>query len=382
MTCRIVFYNARVVTPSRVLEPGSVWVEDGRMVRIDQTLPNATDDWEKIDTHGDLLVPAFVDLHIHGMGGFGPEQATPEALLQLSSVLAQQGVAVCCPTLYCAQPARMAALLRKLTPALGKETGAKLLGFHLEGPFISPQKPGVMKPQDIAPVSLHDFQQIYEAAEGKIALVTLAPELAGIDTIIEFCLAHHILIQAGHTNATYEQMQQAFEKGVRRITHFGNAMSGLHQRAPGVFGAALLNPDISCEVIADGKHVHPAVLQLLHRLKPISKVTAVTDALLPTGQPSGPFIANGEEVVLVDGVWKRKSDGVTAGSALTMLNAFKQLLQNGYNFVEAAACTSTNAAQLLDFPRGRIQAGLPADFVLLSDSYALKQVWLNGQKIA
>ncbi len=380
MTQRHVLHHVHLITPSEVLQNVNVWIENERIVQINSALPN-TPDWQVTDAKQAYMLPAWIDLHIHGTGGFGPEQGTPQALLELSTVLARQGVGAFCPTLYCAQPAQMAALLRQLTPAIGRETGAKILGFHLEGPFISPQKPGVMKPQDIAPANLPDFQQIYDAAEGKIALVTLAPELPGIDPIIQFCLQHHIVLQAGHTNASYEQMQAAFEKGVRRVTHWGNAMSGLHQRAPGVLGAALINPDISCEVIADGKHVHPALLTLLRQVKPISQITAVTDALRPTQQSQGPFIANGEEVMLCEGVWKRKTDEVTAGSALTMQGAFEQLLHAGYSLCEASRCTSTNAAELLHLPIEQLGANTPATFVLVSPTYQLQQVWLNGHPV-
>lgn len=327
------------------------------------------------------VVPAFVDLHIHGMCGFGPEQGTPEALCQMSQVLARQGVAAFCPTLYCACPDKMAAQLRALMPALGKETGARILGFHLEGPFISPDKPGVMKPQDIAPANLDDFKKIYDAARGHIAIVTLAPEVPGIRPVIDFCLSHHIRVQAGHTNATYDQMQEAFSWGVRRVTHWGNAMRGLHQREPGVVGWALCNPEISCEVIADGKHIHPALLTLLKQVKPISQITAVTDALLPTAQAQGSLLANGEEVILQDGVWKRRADGVTAGSALTMAGAFAQLVRAGYTLPQAVAATSTNAARLLGIEDGSLQVNASAGFVILTPDLQVQSVWLNGKQI-
>lgn len=380
MSQRTIIHNARLVTPSNIVTHAAVWMENGHIVQITPS-PCSAEGWQLLDAKNAWLIPAWIDLHIHGMGGFGPEQGTVQALLELSLVLAKQGVGAFCPTLYCAQPAQMGSLLKRLTPAIGKEMGAHIIGFHLEGPFISPEKPGVMRPQDIASVNLPDFQQIYDAAEGKIAIVTLAPELPGIDPVIEFCLQHNIIVQAGHTNATYEEMQTAFDKGVRRVTHWGNAMSSLHQRAPGVFGAALVNPDISCEVIADGRHVHPALLTLLRRAKPISQITAVTDALLPTKQEHGPFMANGEEISLTDGLWKRKTDGVTAGSALTMQEAFNQLVQVGYSVTEASQCTSTNAAHLMKLSTGNIQVGLKADLLLLKEDYTLQQVWLAGKTI-
>ena len=360
-----------VVNCDGILKSVVLEIRDGKIVRL---VPTSADEqplpW---------VVPSFIDLHIHGMGGFGPEQGTPEALWQMSQVLARQGVAAFCPTLYCAQPDKMAVQLRALSPALGKETGARILGFHLEGPFISPDKPGVMKPQDIAPANLDDFKKIYDAAQGHIMIVTLAPEVPGIRPVIDFCLSHRIIVQAGHTNATYAQMQEAFSWGVRRVTHWGNAMRGLHQREPGVLGAALTNPEISCEVIADGKHIHPALLALLKQVKPITQITAVTDALLPTAQTQGPLLANREEVVLQDGVWKRRADGVTAGSALTMAGAFAQLVRAGYTLPQAVAATGTNAARLLDIADGSIRVNAPANFAILTPDLQVQSVRINGQ---
>lgn len=365
--------HVNAVTPAGILENASLEISDGIITHIvPETAPAPEERW---------AVPAFVDLHIHGMGGVGPEQGTPEALLQLSNVLARQGVAAFCPTLYCARPETMARQLKALAPAMGKETGAQMLGFHLEGPFISPDKPGVMKPHDIAAPDLNQMRQIYEAAGGKISIMTLAPELPGMEPVIEFCRQHHIIMQAGHTNATYAQVQQVFDKGVRRVTHLGNAMRGLHQREPGVLGAALMKPEISCEVIADGKHVHPALLTFLKQVKPIAQITAVTDALLPTGQAHGPFFANGEGVALQDGVWKRVQDGVTAGSALTMAGAFRQLLAAGYTWPEAARCTSTNAAQLVRFAGGVVQENAPAYLVVLDTRGHIRQIVLYRQQI-
>ncbi len=359
------------VTKRGILKNVSITVEDGKITSV---VPCNTPAIAPLP----LAVPAFIDSHIHGMGGFGPEQGSPQSLLEMSAVLARQGVAAFCPTLYWASPTQLATLLHQLVPALGQETGAHIAGFHLEGPFISPLKPGVMKPQDIAPANLEDFKQIYESAQGHISIVTLAPELPDIEPVIKFCLEHHIIVQAGHTNATYEQMQHAFELGVRRVTHFGNAMSGLHQRKPGVVGAVLNNPQISCEVIADGKHIHPALLTLLKRVKPISQITAITDALLPTQQIQGPFYANSEEVTLQDSVWKRKNDTVTAGSSLTMADAFAQLCQAGYTLQEATACTSTNAASLLGVLPPAIEPGVVANFVLLDKHFSVLHSFVNG----
>lgn len=334
-----------------------------------------------VDGGGAWALAGLTDLHIHGFAGHGPELGQPEELLAMSDALAQHGVTAFCPTLYCARPEHMQTLLEKLAGVIGQEKGARILGFHLEGPFISPAKPGVMKPQDIAPADVHVLEQLYQAARGHIAAMTLAPELENIAPVITFCLKHRILPQAGHTNATYEQFRRGVESGVTHATHAFNAMSPLTQRAPGAAGAVLMSPDVSCEVIADGVHVHPQIISFLRTVKPAGKLVLVTDALLPTGQTQGPFTANGEQVIFEGGVWRRATDHVIAGSALTLAGGIKNLVQFGYPLAQAVRCATYNPARLLGLRKyGKIAPGFMADITLLHKDFTPKTVFIGGKE--
>ena len=367
--------SVHAVTPSGIIRDTALWVQDGliRWVGPQEALPPAAAQLPRTDGHGAWAIPAFVDLHIHGFGGFGPETGRAEDLLAMSAKLSEHGVAAFCPTLYSAPPAHMEKLLRALAPAFGQETGAQLLGFHLEGPFISPYKLGVMKPQDIAAPDVRVLERFWGAAQGHIAALTLAPELDGTAPVLDFCRRHGILVQAGHTNATYTQMEQAARAGVTHITHLFNAMPPFHHREAGAAGYALMHQAISCEVIADGFHVQPEIISFLRTVKPVSRIVAVTDALKPTGQPRGPYLANGEEVTLQDGVWKRVKDGVIAGSALSMARALRNLLRWGYTLPQAVLCTSSNAARLLGQNHlGRVEAGAAANLVLLNADFEVQ----------
>jgi len=382
MTQAFLLSRVRAVLENDVLNDASLWIENGLIRRVfsaEEALPAQAQNLPRLDGQNAYALPGLMDLHIHGFAGFGPETGTPEALLAMSRSLAANGVTAFCPTLYCGKPEEMERLLRALAPAVGKEQGAKIVGFHLEGPFISPQKPGVMKPQDIAPADLDVFKRLYEAADGKIASMTLAPELPGIEPVIAFCLEHKILPQAGHTNATYEAFLAGAKRGVTHATHLFNAMSPLTQRAPGAAGAVLLHPEISCEIIADGVHVHPDIVAFLKRVKPVENIVLVTDALKPTGQADGPFIANGEEVIF-EKVWKRKTDGVIAGSALTMARGVKNLVDFGYTLPEAAQCAATNPARLMKLKNtGKIAAGFTADITLLDDNFNPVKTFIQRQ---
>lgn len=374
--------NIRLITTDKILSGYGIFVQNGKIVTIYPQDQRPQTELALLNGHQAYAIPGLIDLHIHGFAGHGPELGTPEELLLMSDELAKQGVTAFCPTLYCAKPEEMEKLLVRLAPALGKETGAKIIGFHLEGPFISPAKPGVMKPQDIAPANVQVLEKLYQAAQGHIAAMTFAPELKNISPIIEFCKSKHILMQGGHTNATYEEFLTGAQQGVRHATHLFNAMSPLLHRAPGAAGAVLMMPEISCEIIADGVHVHPALVQFLGHIKPVDKVVLVTDALLPTGQKQGPFFANREEVIFEGGVWKRKTDKVIAGSALTMARGVKNLVDFGISLPQAVRYASTNPAEIIGLKNtGKLEAGYRADITLLDDNFHPVQIFIDGKCI-
>lgn len=357
--------------PDGVLPDYCLEIQDGKIAALfsNQKLQELPKEAQLIDAQGAYVAPGLIDTHIHGFAGFGPEHAAEKDLLEMSARLAKAGVTAFCPTLYCGQPADMRRIIENTVGAFGKETGAHILGYHLEGPFISPHKPGVMKPQDIAPIDMATLEKLYAAARGHITNMTIAPELPGIEKVAAFAKEHHILLQAGHTNATYAQFLKGAQLGIRHATHLFNAMSPFNHRDPGAAGAVMLHPEISAEIIADGIHVHPDVVGFLRRIKPLENIILVTDALLPTGQEKGPFIANGEEVVF-DGVWKRKTDGVIAGSALTMLQGVSNLVSFGYTLPEAVQCASTNPARLLGLSaKGKLEIGADADIVLFDNHF-------------
>ena len=366
-----IILNTRIITSESVLPDYCIEIQDGKIAALfpNTRLQDLPKDVTVIDAHDAYAAPGLIDGHVHGFAGFGPEQCTENALLQMSDALAQVGVTAFCPTLYCGKPNHMLRVIENTVGAFGKEKGAHLIGYHLEGPFISPTKPGVMKPQDIAPVDLNILEQLYKAAKGHISAMTIAPELPAIAPVIDFCKEHRILLQAGHTNATYEEFLAAVKHGIIHTTHLFNAMSSFNHRAPGATGAVLLHKEISAEIIADGVHVHPDIVAFLRRIKPIQNIMLVTDALLPTHQGKGPFFANGEEVIF-DGVWKRKIDGVIAGSGLTMLRGIENLVNWGYTLPEAIACASANPARILGLEtKGTLAVGRDADIILFDSHF-------------
>jgi N-acetylglucosamine-6-phosphate deacetylase len=368
----------------------SVLIEDGLIAdvfsqkRFNQK--NFGPDVKILDVRGSYIAPGFIDTHIHGFGGFGTEDAFESeekgtnSLLEMSRLLAQYGVTSFNPTLYPERPDLLLRAIKTISKAMGKEEGARIMGLHLEGPFISPERLGVQKPETVMPVDLSLMEQLWEASGGRIVNMTVAPELKGMRELALFCIKKGIVLQAGHTNAEYENMVEGMQVGILHSTHLFNAMRRLDHRNPNAVGAILIHPEMSCEIIADGYHVHPDLYKLLLRDKALDKIVLVTDSLKPTEQKTGILLANNEEVVFQDGIFRRKSDGVIAGSALTMIRGIRNLAASGFGLEDAVKAASFNPAQVMRYYRkGNIIPGHTADLTIFDHDFNILAVIIEGK---
>ncbi len=379
----ICLHNGTVLTGFAAMEDCAVLVSDGVIVDVfmDKRLSkkHIPPDARWIDVKGAYIAPGFIDTHIHGTGGFGTDQNDPQALLELSRVLPRYGVTSFIPTLYPAPREELLSALRAFAAVLGREEGAHIAGFHLEGPFVSPSMLGVQRPETLSPVDLNFMEALWDASGGHIVNMTVAPELKGMRELALYCIKKGIVLQAGHSAAAYENMVEGMQVGILHSTHLFNAMSKLDHRNPNAVGAILIHPELSCEIIADGQHVHPDLVRLLRREKPLDKIVLVTDALTPTGLEGGRLVANGQEVVLQDGVFQRAADGVIAGSSLTMLQGVKNLVSWGFTVEEAVKTASSTPAQVMHFAKkGAIIPGNDADLVVFDASFTLRATMVGG----
>jgi N-acetylglucosamine-6-phosphate deacetylase len=223
------------------------------------------------------------------------------------------------------------------------------------------------------------MERLWEAAGGQIVNMTVAPELKNMRDLALFCIKKGIILQAGHTDARYENMVEGMQVGILHATHMFNAMSKLDHRNPNAVGAVLTHPEMSCEIIADGYHVHPDLFKLLLRDKSIDKIVLITDGLKPTEQEKGPFYANGEEVVFHDGVFHRKADDVIAGSGLTMIRGVKNLVNFGFSVEEAVKTASSNPAQVMRYTRqGTIIPGNNGDITVFDRDFTVLAAMVGG----
>ena len=380
----ICIHNATVVAGYAQMPESAVLVEDDSVVdvfserRFGQR--HFSPDDQIIDAQGDYIVPGLIDSHIHGIGGFGTEDLSADSILFMSEKLSRFGVSAFCPTLYPMSDEDMIAGIKAIVKAMGHEKGASIQGVHLEGPFISPARLGVQRAEFVRSVDIDLMHRLWEASGGHIVNMTVAPELKGMRELALYCNKMGIVLQAGHTDATYENMLEGMQAGIRHSTHLFNAMSSLHHRNPNAVGAVLIQPDLCCEIIADGHHVHPDLIRLLIRDKPDTNIVLVTDALKPTEQAMGPFIANGEEVYLDDRLFYRKSDDVIAGSSLTMSEGLRNLVAFGIPLEVAVKMASSNPARILKLQRmGEISPGYFADLTVLGKDLSVRFSMVRGK---
>lgn len=381
-----VLYNGTVYTGITVLEQSTVVIEDQRISEVmsnsrfhKRRFPKGT---TIIDLEGLFVSPGFIDTHIHGLYGHGTDDSSPEEIIAMSDALVHYGVTGFCPTLYPQEISRFKETLGHCMQAQGKESGASIFGMHLEGPFISPEKKGVQREEYIKPVDITLMEELYAIGKESIAIMTVAPELKHMRELALFCNRHGTVLSAGHTDAHYEQMVEGFQAGILHATHMYNAMRSLHHRNPGAVGALLLHTNVSVELIADGYHVHPALIELLVRSKPADKIILVTDALKPTEQKQGTLVANGEEVYLDQtGIFRRKKDDCIAGSSLTMNKGVKNLVEFGVDLDLAIQMAASNPSDLLGKRRqhGYLLPTSFADIAIFDDDFTVQMTYVKGK---
>lgn len=380
----IYLHNGTVYTGITALPKSTVIVKDGK---IEDVISNRRFRQRQIEQdarifylNGANISAGFIDTHIHGLHGFDTSDNSPEALLEMSLALPEYGVTGFCPTLYPQKGEDFLKSIDAVVAASGREQGAKILGMHLEGPFVSPHQKGVLSSEFMKPVDLNLMETYFAHARGKIAIMTVAPELKNMRDLALYCTKKGIVLSAGHSDASYENMMEGIQAGILHSTHFFNAMRPSHHRDPGVVGAIMIHPNVSCEIIGDGYHVHPAFIKLLMREKPSDRIILITDSLRPTEQKEGKMIANNEEVFFKDGVFVRKVDGAIAGSALTMIKGVKNLFEMGIPLDDTLRMASTNPASLLGRQRetGFLLPGKAADIVVFDDDFNVMLTMVNG----
>ncbi|ASF41441.1 N-acetylglucosamine-6-phosphate deacetylase [Halobacillus halophilus] len=376
--------NVTVVCNNEVIPSGSVLLKGGLIESVAEHPVGGAD--KVIDGKGErwTLVPGFIDVHIHGAHGHDVMDGTHEALTGMARSLPAEGTTSFLATTMTQSSETITQALKNIKAYMNAEqTGrqAEILGIHLEGPFLSINKAGAQPHEHILPPSTEQFDRWQEESGGQIRLVTLAPEVPGGLNFIEHLTARGVIASIGHSEATFDQVEEAVDAGARHVTHLYNQMSGFHHRDPGVVGAALLNERVKVEMIVDHVHARPEAVQLAYHHTKAERTILITDAMRAKCLPEGTYDLGGQQVD-VKGGEARLGDGTLAGSVLTLQKALKNMRQHTeLPWEDLVRITSLNAAEQLglDERKGKIEKGKDADLVLLDENLEVVTTVCNGE---
>ena len=406
----IVLSGASLVLPDRILSPGTLLIDNGRIAEIRSDPPSGSHSESHFAFHGHYIVPGFIDVHVHGVDGIDSLEVRPDgtdAVAAIAERLPRYGVTAFCPTTVACAPDALRRVLdqvrraRQAPPA----RAARVLPAHLESNFINPEyrgaQPagclrsprgalgsggagaagGVAGREDFVAA---DILREIERAAPDVGIVTLAPELDGGLDLIRWLVSRGHHVSLGHSAATYDEALTAIAAGARHATHLFNRMPPLDHRAPGLVGAVLQTDEVAAEIICDGAHVHPALIRTAIAAKRPSRIFAITDATAAAGLPAGSRASLGGQPIVAGPSTALLTDGVTiAGSILTMDKAFQTLVGRvGISLVDAATICATTAARELGLVgHGVLAQDAVADLVVLDANFLVVQTYLGGQLV-
>lgn len=382
-TAPVVIHSARLVTDAETTP--DAWVRfEGGVVAARGLGEGWRDELaagtEVVDAAGGWLAPGFIDLHCHGAGGASVDDG-PEGVERTLAVHTAHGTTRSVLSLVTAPVDALAERLRMISELAAHDP--RILGSHLEGPFLDHEFRGAHDPELLRRASLADVDALLDASAGTLRQITIAPEHEGAAEAIARFVDRGVAVAVGHTGAGFEEALAAFDAGASILTHAFNGMRGIHHRAPGPVVAAMHADHVTLEIINDGVHVHPDVVKLAFSGAP-GRLALITDAMAATGAADGEYILGSLEVVVLDGVARLKHGGSIAGSTLTQDVALRRaVLDCGIPLNEAVgALTSTPAAAIgRAHELGRLDRGFAADAVLLDDELAVQAVWGAGRPL-
>lgn len=384
----LLFMKATVYTPEGFENNGIVKVNHGRIESIwKEPHPHVSlEADEMVDGSGMFLIPGFVDIHVHGGGGFDFNSGDAEQVQRASLFHARSGTTSLLATTLTASPDELEKAVQTIASVIERGSeGADIVGIHLEGPFINAIRAGAQNPSYIRSFTWAEMDRYLELSKGHLRLITLAPEIPGTMEAIPTLVKKGMTVSIGHSDATFKEVEKAVNLGARHITHLFNGMSPLHHREPGVAGAALMMDELSVELIADGHHVAKELVEFVFRTKTLNNVVLITDAVPLTGLPAGEnYKLGGLACYLRDGQIRLIESDALAGSSLTMDTVLRNVLAFTKHRLEEIlpALTINPARQIgLAHRKGSIEVGKDADLVLLDDHFQVQATYVKGVQV-
>jgi N-acetylglucosamine-6-phosphate deacetylase len=390
----IVLCAHRLYTPQEEIQQPLLFIEDGLIStvtsRAQTEIPRSATvaDLTK-DLAGAMLVPGFVDIHMHGGAGLDVMRASPAELPHLNKFLATHGVTGYFPTTVAAPLDQTYAALERLAAVIaappdssdGNAVQARPLGIHLEGPFLSHKRRGVHPPEYLVEPTLEIFDRLWQAARGQVRMMTIAPELPGALEVIAEAARRKVCVSIGHSDAELEAARAGVRAGARHATHTFNAMRPLDHRDPGILAEVLTDSQLTADIIADGIHVAPEVVKLFLNAKGVERAVLITDATAAAGMPDGTYQLGPIHVEVKDG--RCTMDGKLAGSVLTMDRAVRNVPQfSSWSLRDAVRAATLNPAQAVGLTQqGQIVPGAEANLVVLSPDGEVRKTIVRGRSL-
>lgn len=378
--------GATIVLPDRLLTPGTLVIENGRIVEVSQQEGRGGR-----DLHGHYIVPGFIDVHVHGVLGIDSLDGG-DAIARMAQHLPRFGVTAFCPTSVACTPADLRELLRAIRTAreAAEPSSARVLPAHMESNFINPEFKGaqpiacIRGPRETRDGDFSGQEILDEIAASRpdVGIVTVAPEVDGVLDLIPELVRHGHRVSIGHSGANYEQARAGIAAGARHATHLFNRMTPLNHREPGMVGAVLESEEVGAEIVCDGVHVHAAAVRAAVGAKTPAKVIAITDGTAGSGMPAGSRASLGGRPITVREA-AYLDDGTLAGSVLTMDRAFSVLVKRmGFTLIDAAQmCSTTPARELGLHGSGVIARDALADLVVLDEELRVMETYISGVRV-
>lgn len=368
--------NAALCTPFRVIQDSHLIIDGKKINKIlerplDKIPPGGT----VIEAKNKIVCPGLIDVHLQGAGGCDFLDGTPEAIEKISQALARFGT-----TSYLATTVFKNGSNRHIENIVASRQ-ERLLGIHLEGPFVNPKRKGMIRPDGIKKCGRGYFNKVLKISGGKLKMMTIAPELKGAVEVIKGLRAKKIIASFGHSDADYEETQKGIKAGINHATHVFNAMRPLHHREPAGLAAVLMDESVSVQLISDGVHIHPVIIRLIIKLKGIKNIVLITDSMSSQGLPDGKYVYDGWKYVSKTGVCRYK-DGTLIGTALPL----NKMIQRFIKFGNAPLCDAIQTATInparvlgIDGRKGSLEEGKDADIVIMDKNLNVSTTIIGGK---
>lgn len=372
----------RIITPFVEIEEGLVVVENSKIIYVgkEKDFPESYD--KEIDASDKILIPGLIDIHIHGANGADIMDGKSESIKLIADFLVKNGTVAFLPATVTAPLDEIFQALDAVRKAKEENTsGAKILGVHMEGPYISREKAGSQDVRYIREPKLEELKEIIQRYRDIILRITIAPEVKGGIDAIRYLVQEGVIVSLGYTNANFQYAMRAFNLGAKLVSHIFNAMRGFHHRDPGIIGAALLRNDIFAELIPDGIHVNPVVMKIVYKLKGYWRLILVTNSIMVTGLPDGKYKLPKGLVIIKDGA-ARLPSGILVGSTLTMNQAVKNAIKFlGCSLREAIYMATYSPARALNITNefGSIEVGKKANLAIIDENLNVYYTIIDGK---